>query len=106
MFLLGINGSGKTTIVNLMTGLLPLDVGDVKMYLAEEDRTVSLRESLVEFRKYVRLCQQNDFLFEELTGAEHLELVCRLREIEGKENILEVIREKSEEVDVQSEIHK
>ena len=46
MCLLGTNGSGKTTLVNLITGLIPLDAedgGDVSIYIADEDRRVSLR---------------------------------------------------------------
>ena len=90
MCLLGTNGSGETTLVNLVTGLIPLDSddgGDVTINIADEDRRVSLRASLTEFRSYVRLCQQDDFLFDELTASEHLELVCRLRGIQGKEPI-------------------
>jgi ABC-type multidrug transport system ATPase subunit len=109
MCLLGTNGSGKTTLVNLVTGLIPLDSddgGDVTINIADEDRRVSLRASLTEFRSYVRLCQQDDFLFDELTASEHLELVCRLRGIQGKESIAEVIAEKAREVDVETEINK
>jgi ABC-2 type transport system ATP-binding protein len=90
MCLLGTNGSGKTTLVNLVTGLLPIDPndgGDVSIYISDEDRRVSIQNSPKEFRSYVRLCQQDDFLFDELTASEHLELVCRLRGIEGKEKI-------------------
>jgi ABC-type multidrug transport system ATPase subunit len=88
MCLLGTNGSGKTTLVNLITGLIPLepeDGGDVSIYIADEDRRLSLRSSLTEFRSYVRLCQQDDFLFDELTASEHLELVCRLRGVDQKD---------------------
>ena len=109
MCLLGTNGSGKTTLVKLITGLIPLDTkdgGDVSIYIAEEDRKVSLRSSLTEFRSYVRLCQQDDFLFDELTGSEHLELVCRLRGINQKDEVAQVITDKANEVNVETEIHK
>jgi ATP-binding cassette subfamily A (ABC1) protein 3 len=108
MCLLGTNGSGKTTLVNLITGLIPLDTddgGDVSIFLAEENRHVSLRASITEFRSYVRLCQQDDFLFDELTANEHLELVCRLRGIKDSD-ISQVVLEKAREVDVETEIHK
>ena len=109
MCLLGTNGSGKTTLVKLITGLIPLDTkdgGDVSIYIADEDRRVSLRSSLTEFRSYVRLCQQDDFLFDELTGSEHLELVCRLRGINQKDEVAQVIADKANEVNVETEINK
>jgi ABC-type multidrug transport system ATPase subunit len=87
--LLGSNGSGKTTIINMLMGLTPMDNddGDVNLNLVEENRTVSLRKDPREFKNYVRLCQQNDFLFEELTVHEHLELICKLRGIVDREDI-------------------
>jgi len=57
MCLLGNNGSGKTTLINLLTGLIPSDEngGDVTISL-DNGRQVSLQDSVVEFRSYVRLC--------------------------------------------------
>ena len=81
--LLGSNDSGKTTIINMLMGLTPMDNdnGDVTLNLFDENRTLSLRKNAREFKNYVRLCQQNDFLFKELTVHEHLELICKLRGI-------------------------
>jgi len=59
--------------------------------LFDENRTLSLRNNAREFKNYVRLCQQNDFLFEELTVHEHLELICKLRGIVRREDIEEEI---------------
>lgn len=88
MCLLGTNGSGKTTVVNMLTGLVKLDEEKGNAYIkAMKNETVALRENIAEFRSYVRLCQQNDFLFEELSCKEHLELVCKLRGIVSKEDI-------------------
>jgi len=91
--LLGSNGSGKTTIINMLMGLTPMDNdnGDVTLNLFDENRTLSLRNNAREFKNYVRLCQQNDFLFEELTVHEHLELICKLRGIVRREDIEEEI---------------
>jgi ABC-type multidrug transport system ATPase subunit len=80
MCLLGANGSGKTTLVNILTGLTESDAGDVVLHL-DNNTEVSLRDQKKAFRRYIRLCQQNDFLFEELTGEEHLKLICKLRGI-------------------------
>jgi ABC-type multidrug transport system ATPase subunit len=56
--LLGSNGSGKTTIINMLMGLTPMDNddGDVIMNIREKLRTVSLRKDPREFKTYVRLC--------------------------------------------------
>ena len=57
--LLGSNGAGKTTIINMLMGLTPMDNdnGDVIMNLSDEKRRVSLRSDPKEYKKYVRLCQ-------------------------------------------------
>jgi len=60
MCLLGNNGAGKTTIINLITGLIENDQdaaieADVKIF--HEMTVVSLKESIKEFRNYIRLCQ-------------------------------------------------
>lgn len=52
----------------------------------------------------MRLCQQNDFLFEELTCKEHLKLVCKLRGITKKGDIEKCIEYKTKEVDIEREI--
>jgi ribose transport system ATP-binding protein len=56
MCLLGNNGAGKTTLINLLTGLIPLEGGNVYLNL-QDGKTISLKESFKEFRKYIRLCQ-------------------------------------------------
>jgi ABC-type multidrug transport system ATPase subunit len=94
MCLLGSNGSGKTTLVNIITGLTELDGGDVLLNL-ENSSLISLKNDKKKFRSYIRLCQQNDFLFEELTGEEHLKLICKLRGITDRESIEDEIQEKS-----------
>lgn len=75
------------------------------MNLSEEKRSVSLRKDPKEFKKYVRLCQQNDFLFEELTVHEHLELICKLRGIVDSYDIEEEIYKKVDEVTLTNDMH-
>ena len=106
MCLLGTNGSGKTTLVNMLTGLEALDRNSGNVTLNFDGHQVSIRDSARQFRSYVRLCQQNDFLFEELTCKEHLELVCKLRGIVSKEDIEKCVMEKMNEVTLDSEISK
>jgi ATP-binding cassette subfamily A (ABC1) protein 3 len=105
--LLGSNGSGKTTIINMLMGLTPMDNddGDVIMSLSEEKRSVSLRNDPRDFKRYVRLCQQNDFLFDQLTVHEHLELICKLRGIVDRDDIEAEINQKVEEVGLTNDKH-
>jgi len=103
MCLLGANGSGKTTLVNILAGLTDIDAGDVLLQL-DDNSTISLKDEKKKFRSYIRLCQQNDFLFEELTGEEHLKLICKLRGITDKESIEDEIKERSKDVNL-DEIH-
>ena len=105
MCLLGNNGSGKTSIINMITGLLPLEPGSDVWLRAADDNVVSLRKNLREFRSYVRLCQQNDFLYEELTVKEHLELVSMLRGFHS-ESVPQVAKDQAEQVGLTAELNK
>ena len=58
--LLGNNGCGKTTIINILTGLVKSDSGTIEFNFESDD-----------IMRNIRLCQQNDFLFSELTVMEH-----------------------------------
>ena len=87
--LLGNNGAGKTTLINILVGLTKANSGDAKIY------GHYLSEDISAVRNNIRLCQQFDFLFPELTPVEHLEMVCKMRNIEGKK-IVQEIEEKIE----------
>ena len=107
MCLLGNNGSGKTTLINMLTGLLPADDNGGDAFLkVSPTQHISLKESLFPFRSYVRLCQQNDFLCEEMTTREHLQLVCKLRGITDPPSMEATVKEKALEVDVFGELDK
>lgn len=67
MCFLGANGSGKTTLMNILAGFTNPDEGDVYVRDTSGERLVSLLFNKNEFRKLARVCQQNDYLFEELT---------------------------------------
>ena len=74
--LLGHNGAGKTTIINMISGIFSPDKGDV---LLNGISLITNKEYLYE---NLGLCQQENIFFEYLTVKEHLEYMCKIK---GKE---------------------
>ena len=74
----GPNGSGKTTTVNMITGLVPPTSGGVWY------RGRSIDADLVGFRREVGYVPEEPHLYPYLTGREHLELVARLRRMDER----------------------
>ncbi len=72
---LGPNGSGKTTTVGMITGLLEPTSGHVLF----EGRNIA--DNVVEFRRHVGYVPEEPHLYPFLSGREYLQLVGRLREI-------------------------
>lgn len=66
--LLGHNGAGKTTIINILTGIYEKTSGDAQY------KGMKIFENLDDYRKIVGICPQQDVLFEQLTVREHLRL--------------------------------
>jgi ABC-type multidrug transport system ATPase subunit len=77
--LLGPNGGGKTTLVNLLSGLYPVSSGDAKV------KGCSVVENLAEAQRYMGLCPQDSVLWGELSAREHLNLFGRLRNLSGEQ---------------------
>lgn len=75
--LLGHNGAGKTTVIQLITGILKPSSGSASIY------GHNLETDLDGVRQSLGLCQQFDVLFEHLTVREHLTLVCELKNIDS-----------------------
>lgn len=69
----GPNGSGKTTTVNMVTGLIPPTAGEVRFNGSRIDA------DLVAFRRHVGCVPEEPHLCPYLSGREHLELVAGLR---------------------------
>jgi ABC-2 type transport system ATP-binding protein len=72
---LGPNGSGKTTTVRMLTGLMEPTSGKV-LYEGQD-----IRDDLVAFRRRIGYVPEEPYLYPFLSGREYLELVGRLREI-------------------------
>ncbi|XP_068649279.1 ABC transporter A family member 7-like [Aristolochia californica] len=73
--LLGPNGSGKTTIIKMVTGFLSPTSGIVLIAGTDFRANISTR---------VGICPQQDLIWEDLTGTEHLLFYGRLRNLRGK----------------------
>jgi ABC-2 type transport system ATP-binding protein len=72
---LGPNGSGKTTTVKMLTGLL--DPSDGAIFFNGQD----IRSNLIGYRKCLGYVPEEPHLYPYLSGKEYLELVGRLRSI-------------------------
>ena len=73
--LLGHNGAGKTVLLNILTGLLKADSGNV-IY---NNEIILTSQGLNKFRKKIGICPQEDILFDNLTVEEHLKLFCKFK---------------------------
>ncbi|KAL9264205.1 ABC transporter A family member 1-like protein [Drosera capensis] len=89
--LLGHNGAGKSTTISMLVGLLSPTSGDALVFGR------NILADMVEIRKELGVCAQNDILFPELTVKEHLEIYAVLKG--AKEDILQnSVSEMMEEV--------
>jgi ABC-type branched-subunit amino acid transport system ATPase component len=77
--LIGHNGAGKTSTMEMMCGLLSCDCGTIEIH--DKD----LYENLSELQKCIGYCPQQDMLFSHLTVNEQLEFYARVR---SKENTI------------------
>ncbi|TPX64598.1 hypothetical protein SpCBS45565_g05755 [Spizellomyces sp. 'palustris'] len=71
--LLGQNGAGKSTTMNILSGLTPATSGDALMY------NLSVRSQMPEIRNIMGVCPQHDILFDDLTAEEHIRLYAGLK---------------------------
>ncbi len=72
---LGHNGSGKSTTVNILTGLLEPSRGTVLF----EGRPI--HEQLIEYKRRLGYVPEEPYVYPYLSGYEYLELVGRLRQV-------------------------
>lgn len=71
--LLGHNGAGKTTAMNILTGLFAPDDGEVFI------NGFNVRKETRKARSGVGLCPQHNVLFDDLTVWEHLDFFANLK---------------------------
>lgn len=70
--LLGPNGAGKSTTVKMMVGMLTPTDGDIEI------NGRSVRTAINDIKRDLGYVPENCALYENLTGREHLEMVCHL----------------------------
>lgn len=73
--LLGRNGAGKTTALNLMTGYFPPTAGTVR--IGGKDMRTAAREC----RRMIGYLPERPPLYDEMTTEDYLRFVCELREV-------------------------
>ncbi len=69
---LGPNGAGKSTTIRMLTGLIPADSGSIEIL------GLPLPEQELEIKRHIGLVPDESLLFDRLTGAEYLEFVGRM----------------------------
>ncbi|XP_035303775.1 ATP-binding cassette sub-family A member 17-like [Cricetulus griseus] len=73
--LLGLNGAGKTSIFNMVTGEQPITSGDVFV------KGFNIKSDLVKVRQWIGYCPEFDALLNFMTGREMLVMYARIRGI-------------------------
>ncbi|KAM7333088.1 hypothetical protein ACRRTK_006408 [Alexandromys fortis] len=73
--LLGLNGAGKTSIFNMLTGEQPITSGDVFV------KGCNVKSDLAKVRQYIGYCPEFDALLNFMTGREILVMYARIRGI-------------------------
>jgi ATP-binding cassette subfamily A (ABC1) protein 3 len=63
---LGHNGAGKSTTINMLTGILNPDEGDISIF------DFDYYSQMAQIRQKVGVCLQTDVLYDRLTVREHL----------------------------------
>jgi ABC-type multidrug transport system ATPase subunit len=76
--LLGQNGAGKSSTMNILSGLTPFTNGDAFVY------GYSVANQRNEVRRNLGVCPQHDILFNDLTAQEHIELYAGIKGVDQK----------------------
>jgi heme ABC exporter ATP-binding subunit CcmA len=79
LLLTGANGSGKTSLLKLIAGLLPLSAGEGKVL------SLDLKDQVKQIRKSVFYLGHTTRLYDELTAEENLDFYLRLSGISAKD---------------------
>ncbi|ELK38567.1 ATP-binding cassette sub-family A member 3 [Myotis davidii] len=84
--LLGHNGAGKSTTLSILSGLYPATSGEAYV------NGFAISKQMVQIRKTLGLCPQQDLLFNYLTVSEHLYFYCMIKGVPRKMYPIEIDR--------------
>ncbi|CAG8640339.1 5302_t:CDS:2, partial [Funneliformis mosseae] len=79
LVLLGQNGAGKSTTINIISGAARATSGDALLY------GCSVKDEIGKIRTMMGVCPQHDILFNDLTAREHIELYAGIKNIPAEE---------------------
>lgn len=85
---LGPNGSGKTTTIRMLCGLLSIDAGEGRCL------GLDIRKEALAIRRQVGYMTQKFGLYEDLTLRENLDFIARLFEVENRRQVVDATLEK------------
>ena len=99
--LLGHNGAGKSTTINMLTGLIPPTSGGADVL------GMPITKEMRDIRRIMGVCPQHDVLFPSLTVREHLQIFAKVKGVESEhvdDEVESMVREVGlkEKIDVQS----
>lgn len=94
--LLGHNGAGKSTTINMLTGLYPPSKGDCFIYGRR------LSSELDTLRQRMSICPQHSVLFADLSVAEHISFFTRIKGILPSK---EYVQERATEVGLEEKLN-
>ncbi len=81
---LGPNGAGKTTVIKMMTGILSIDEGDIKI------DTNSITKNPVEAKENLGLIPDSPDMFLNLKGIEYLNFIADIYKIDSNTRIKKI----------------
>eukprot|EP01133_Synstelium_polycarpum_P002507 gene2507-2861_t len=76
---LGPNGAGKSTTISCVSGLFPPTEGTAKVF------GMDIRDEIDNIHMIMGVCPQDNVLWDDLTGEEHLLFYGRIKNMKGKE---------------------
>ncbi|XP_060028826.1 phospholipid-transporting ATPase ABCA3-like isoform X2 [Erinaceus europaeus] len=82
--LLGCNGAGKSTTLSILSGLYPATSGEVCV------NGYDISKYIVQIRRNLGICPQQDLLFNYMTVSEHLHFYCVIKGIPQKMRPMEI----------------
>ena len=93
LVLLGHNGAGKSTIMNMLTGLLKPSSGTAKAIGVHDNRTVNMFDDYRDLVDFIGFCPQADVLIDRMTVRENLQFFCRFKGIDNEEALVNEVLE-------------